>query len=57
MKFGYSTYVMMLAFLSQFGFEILRDLPNFERLQDAGLFSKDRLLAGDVPFGLNDGMG
>ncbi|QEL27407.1 SMC-Scp complex subunit ScpB (plasmid) [Bosea sp. F3-2] len=43
------TYVTTPAFLSQFGFETLRDLPDFERLEDAGLLSKDRLLAGEFP--------
>lgn len=43
------SYVTTPAFLSQFGFETLRDLPDFERLEDAGLLSKDRLLAGDIP--------
>lgn len=43
------TYVTTPAFLSQFGFGTLRDLPDFERLEDAGLLSKDRLLAGEIP--------
>lgn len=43
------TYVTTPTFLSQFGFETLRDLPDFEKLEDAGLLSKDRLLAGDIP--------
>lgn len=43
------TYVTTPVFLSQFGFETLRDLPDFERLEDAGLLSKDRLLAGQFP--------
>ena len=42
------TYVTTPAFLSQFGFETLRDLPDFENLEDAGLLSKDRLMAGDL---------
>lgn len=42
------TYVTTPAFLSQFGFETLRDLPDFERLEDAGLLSKDRLLGDDL---------
>jgi chromosome segregation and condensation protein ScpB len=40
------TYVTTKAFLSQFGFDTLRDLPDMEALPDAGL-SKDKLLAGD----------
>ncbi len=43
------SYVTTHGFLSQFGFETLRDLPDFERLEDAGLLSKDRLLADDFP--------
>ena len=30
----------------------LRDLPDFEALEDAGLLSKEKLLAGDIPVGL-----
>jgi segregation and condensation protein B len=43
------TYVTTKTFLSQFGLNTLRDLPDFEALEDAGLLSKDRLLAGDIP--------
>jgi chromosome segregation and condensation protein ScpB len=46
------TYVTTKAFLSHFGFDTLRDLPDFEALEDAGLLSKEKLLAGDVPIGL-----
>lgn len=42
------TYVTTKAFLSQFGFDTLRDLPDIEMLEDAGLLSKEKLLA-DVP--------
>jgi len=42
------TYVTTPAFLAQFGFETLRDLPDFEKLEDAGLLSKGRLLAGEL---------
>lgn len=38
------TYVTTKAFLSRFGFETLRELPDFERLEDAGLLSKQKLL-------------
>ena len=38
-------------FLAQFGFESLRDLPDIEMLEDAGLLGKDKLLAGDFPSG------
>ncbi len=43
------TYVTTKAFLSHFGLETLRDLPNMEALEDAGLLSKDRMLAGELP--------
>ena len=46
------TYVTTKAFLSYFGFDTLRDLPDFEALEDAGLLSKEKLLAGDIPTGL-----
>ena len=34
------TYVTTPRFLSVFGFETLRDLPNIEALEDAGLLSR-----------------
>ncbi|GLS31068.1 condensin subunit ScpB [Mesorhizobium albiziae] len=43
------TYVTTKTFLSHFGFDTLRDLPDFEALEDAGLLSKEKLLAGDIP--------
>ncbi|HEV7257303.1 MAG TPA: SMC-Scp complex subunit ScpB [Bosea sp. (in: a-proteobacteria)] len=43
------TYVTTKTFLSHFGFDTLRDLPDMEALEDAGLLSKDRLLAGEIP--------
>lgn len=46
------TYVTTKAFLAHFGFDTLRDLPDIEALEDAGLLSKDKLLAGDIPIGL-----
>lgn len=42
------TYVTTKAFLLEFGLDTLRDLPNFEALEDAGLLSKEKLLAGDI---------
>lgn len=42
------TYVTTPGFLSYFGFTSLRDLPDMEKLEDAGLLSKDKLLAGDI---------
>ena len=43
-------YVTTPAFLSHFGFEILRDLPDIEKLEDAGLLGRtsDPLLGGDA---------
>jgi segregation and condensation protein B len=46
------TYVTTKAFLLEFGLDTLRDLPDFEALEDAGLLSKEKLLAGDIPTGL-----
>ncbi|MDX8479822.1 SMC-Scp complex subunit ScpB [Mesorhizobium sp. VK24D] len=51
------TYVTTKTFLSQFGLDTLRQLPDFEALEDAGLLSKDKLLAGGIPAGLADGEG
>jgi len=44
------TYLTTKAFLTHFGLNTLRDLPDMEALEDAGLLSRDRLLAGDFPF-------
>lgn len=41
------TYVTTPVFLLEFGLETLRDLPDREALEDAGLLSKEKLLAGD----------
>ncbi len=49
------TYVTTKEFLLEFGLDTLRDLPDFEALEDAGLLSKEKLLAGDIPSGLADG--
>ncbi|MER9387789.1 SMC-Scp complex subunit ScpB [Mesorhizobium sp. M0435] len=49
------TYVTTTAFLLQFGFETLRDLPDIEALEDAGLLSKEKLLAGDIMPGFSNG--
>lgn len=43
------TYVTTKEFLSHFGLETLRDLPDLEALEDAGLLSKEKLLADDIP--------
>ena len=48
------TYVTTDRFLLEFGLATLRDLPDFEALEDAGLLSKEMLLAGDVAAGLAD---
>lgn len=45
------TYVTTAKFLSVFGLASLRDLPDIERLEDAGLLTKDALLAGEIPLG------
>ncbi|MER8536869.1 SMC-Scp complex subunit ScpB [Mesorhizobium sp. M1005] len=49
------TYVTTKEFLLEFGLDTLRNLPDFEALEDAGLLSKKKLLAGDIPAGLVDG--
>jgi segregation and condensation protein B len=49
------TYVTTKGFLEHFGLDTLRDLPDMEALEDAGLLSKDRLLARDMPLGLTTG--
>jgi chromosome segregation and condensation protein ScpB len=51
------TYVTTKQFLLEFGLATLRDLPDFEALEDAGLLSKEKLLAGDIPTGLAGGKG
>ncbi|WP_026221493.1 SMC-Scp complex subunit ScpB [Ancylobacter sp. FA202] len=51
------TYVTTREFLGHFGFDTLRDLPDMEALEDAGLLSKDRLLAGEFPLGMMEGGG
>ena len=51
------TYVTTKEFLVHYGFDTLRDLPDMEALEDAGLLSKGRLLAGDIPLGLMAGEG
>lgn len=48
------TYVTTKAFLSQFGLDTLRQLPDFEALEDAGLLSKEKLLAGNIIPGFAD---
>jgi len=51
------TYVTTKDFLLEFELGTLRDLPDFEALEDAGLLSKEKLLAGDIPTGLASGKG
>lgn len=51
------TYVTTAGFLSHFGFQTLRDLPDLEMLEDAGLLSKARLLAENLPPGPGEGEG
>jgi chromosome segregation and condensation protein ScpB len=42
------TYVTTKEFLLEFGLDTLRDLPDMEKLEDAGLLNKEKLLA-DIP--------
>ncbi len=49
------TYVTTREFLLEFGLDTLRDLPDFEALEDAGLLSKETLLAGEIPTGATGG--
>lgn len=48
------TYVTTKGFLSHFGFDTLRDLPDMEMLEEAGLLSKDKMLAGEFPVPASD---
>ena len=51
------TYVTTKGFLTHFGMESLRDLPDMEKLEDSGLLSREKLLAGDIApefFGAED---
>ena len=50
------TFVTTKGFLSQFGLDTLRDLPDIERLEEAGLLTKDKLVAGELPesFGITE---
>lgn len=42
------TYVTTKGFLEHFGLDTLRDLPDLEALEDAGLLSKEQLLEKEV---------
>ena len=42
------TYVTTLEFLGQFGLESLRDLPDRDALEDAGLLSKESIAVDDA---------
>ncbi|KNY31082.1 SMC-Scp complex subunit ScpB [Agrobacterium genomosp. 3 str. CIP 111-78] len=48
------TLVTTKTFLSQFGLESLRDLPEFEALEDAGLLSRESLLDDEIPVALDE---
>jgi chromosome segregation and condensation protein ScpB len=49
------TYVTTRHFLVAFGFETLRDLPNIELLEDAGLLSRrNEVLADEIEEGVAD---
>jgi segregation and condensation protein B len=47
-NFATHPFVTTKAFLAHFGFDTLRDLPDLEKLEDAGLLNKEKLLA-DIP--------
>jgi len=49
------TYVTTPGFLTHFGFQTLRELPDLEMLEDAGLLSKEKLLAEDLPASAEEG--
>lgn len=49
------TYVTTPRFLSVFGLDSLRDLPDIEKLEDAGLLSKAAPLRDDMPVFSSDG--
>jgi segregation and condensation protein B len=42
------TYVTTEHYLTQFGLDSLRDLPDMDRLEEAGLLSKESLLNGEL---------
>ena len=42
------TFVTTQKFLMEFGLDTLRDLPDWEALEDAGLLSKGRVMAGEM---------
>ncbi len=48
------TYVTTDTYLERFGFNSLRDLPDMDRLEEAGMLSKESLLSGELAelFGL-----
>ncbi len=49
------TYVTTPKFLEQFGLDTLRDLPDLEALEDAGLLDRGRAGAEDLPgMGMDD---
>ena len=50
-------YVTTSAFLAQFGFESLRDLPDMEKLEDAGLLGRATADAPSGPGGWGDNSG
>ncbi len=43
------TYVTTQQFLSAFGLETLRDLPDIEALEDAGMLNRKAVQIDDVP--------
>lgn len=51
------TYVTTKQFLSAFGMETLRDLPDIEALEDAGLLSRKEMVDETLPAPADDGEG
>ncbi|MEW9612355.1 SMC-Scp complex subunit ScpB [Shinella sp. S4-D37] len=49
------TYVTTKQFLSAFGLQTLRDLPDIEALEDAGLLSRKEMLDETLPAPADDG--
>jgi len=45
------TYVTTKGFLGHFGLDTLRDLPDMEALEDAGLLNKEAYAPSEVPIG------
>jgi segregation and condensation protein B len=48
------TYVTTKGFLGYFGLDTLRDLPDREALEDAGMLGRDRIASDSLPLGFED---